>query len=41
LTASKEGPSTNSQHAPWNVPATMAPSQQLPSPSASRPVSHN
>jgi hypothetical protein len=41
LTASKEGPSANGQHAPWNVPGTMPPSQQLASPSAPRPVSHN
>jgi hypothetical protein len=39
LTASKEGPSTNGQHAPWSIPTTMPPSQQLPSPSAPRPVS--
>ncbi|KAH9968860.1 hypothetical protein BC827DRAFT_1121552 [Russula dissimulans] len=38
LTASKDGPSTNGHHAPWNVPTNMPPSQQLPSPSASRPV---
>jgi hypothetical protein len=41
LTVSKDGPSTNGQHAPWNVSATMPSSQQLPSPSAPRPVSHN
>jgi hypothetical protein len=39
LTASKDGPSSNGQHAPWNVPATISPSQQLPSPSAPRQVS--
>lgn len=39
LTASKDAPSTNGQHAPWTVPPPMPPSQQLPSPSASRTVS--
>lgn len=41
LTVSKDGPSSNGQHAPWSVPATMTPSQQLPPPSAPRPVSHS
>jgi hypothetical protein len=41
LTAPKDGPSTNGQHAPWSVPATMPPSQQLPSPSVPRAVSHS
>lgn len=39
LTASKDGPSSNGQHAPWTVP-TMPP-QQLPSPLAPRPVSYS
>lgn len=41
LTTPKDGPSTNGQHAPWSVPATMQPSQQLPSPSVPRPVGYN
>ncbi len=39
LTASKDTPPANGQHAPWTVPPPMPPSQQLPSPSASRTVS--
>jgi hypothetical protein len=39
LTASKDGASSNGQHAPWTVPTTMPP-QQLPSPLAPRPVSY-
>ena len=40
LTASKDAPPTNGQHAPWTVPPPMPPSQQLPSPS-SRTVSRH
>lgn len=41
LTASKDAPPSNGQHAPWTVPPPMPPSQQLPSPSASRTVSRH
>jgi hypothetical protein len=41
LTASKDGPSSNGQHAPWSVPPNMQPSQPLPSPPIPRPVSRS
>jgi hypothetical protein len=41
LTASKDGSSSNGQHAPWSVPPSMQPSQPLPSPPVPRPVSRS